>query len=124
MAEMIQLGDIVIAMTRKDIKHVHLSVHPPQGRVSLVAPADTRPEVARAYAISKIDWIRDQRAKMRRQARHEFIERESHYLWGRQHLLTVLEDNVKPHVLANHRTLTPVVRPGSDTAKREAVVHG
>ena len=29
MTETIQLGDIAIAMTRKDIKHVHLSVHPP-----------------------------------------------------------------------------------------------
>ena len=38
MAETIQLGDIAIAVTRKDIKHVHLSVHPPSGRVTLVAP--------------------------------------------------------------------------------------
>ena len=38
MSETIQLGDIAIAVTRKDIKHVHLSVHPPSGRVTLVAP--------------------------------------------------------------------------------------
>ena len=37
MTETIQLGDIVIAVTRKDVKHVHLSVHPPSGRVTLVA---------------------------------------------------------------------------------------
>ncbi len=48
MAVTIQLGDIVIAMTRKDIKHVHLSVHPPMGRVTLATPHGTRPEVARA----------------------------------------------------------------------------
>ena len=50
MTETIQLGDITIAMTRKDIKNVHLSVHPPSGSVTLVAPLATRPEVARAYA--------------------------------------------------------------------------
>ena len=55
--ETIRLGDIVIAMTCKDIKHVHLSVHPPRGRVSLVAPTGTRPEVARAYAISKLGCL-------------------------------------------------------------------
>ena len=33
MVETIQLGDIAISVTRKDIKHVHLSVHPPAGRV-------------------------------------------------------------------------------------------
>lgn len=47
MAETIRFGEIAIAVTRKDIKHVHLSVHPPSGRVTLVAPTGTRPEVAR-----------------------------------------------------------------------------
>ena len=69
MAETIRLGDIVIAVTRKDVKHVHLSVYPPRGRVTLVAPANTRLEVARAYAISKLSWIRSQRTKLRAQAR-------------------------------------------------------
>lgn len=55
MTESIQLGDIAIDVTRKDVKHVHLSVHPPSGRVTLVAPKATRLEVARAYAASKLD---------------------------------------------------------------------
>ncbi len=66
MTETIQLGKISILVTRKDIKNVHLSVHPPEGRVTLVAPSGTRLEVARAYAISKLGWIRDQQAKLRR----------------------------------------------------------
>jgi len=48
MTETIQLGDITIEVTRKDIKHAHLSVHPPNGRITLVAPKETRLEVARA----------------------------------------------------------------------------
>ena len=96
MAETIQLGEIAIAVTRKDIKHVHLSVHPPSGRVTLVAPTGTRLEVARAYAVSKLGWIRDQQAKLRGQAREtprQFVERESHYLWGRRYLLSVREED-------------------------------
>ena len=54
MAATIQLGEVSIAVTHKDIKHVHLSVHPPSGRVTLVAPKGTRPEVARAYAASRL----------------------------------------------------------------------
>jgi predicted metal-dependent hydrolase len=126
MPETIRLGDIVIAMTRKAIKHVHLSVHPPLGRVSLVAPTGTRPEVARAYAISKIGWIRDQRAKLQGQAREtrrQFVERESHYLWGRRYLLSVVEEDAKPSVRLSHRKLTLAVRPGSSKAKREEVMH-
>lgn len=122
----IQLGDIAIAMTRKDVKHVHLSVHPPRGRVSLVAPTGTRPEVARAYAISKLGWIREQRARLQGQAREtprRFIERESHHLWGRRYLLSVVEDNAKPSVRLSHRRITLSVRPGSSMAKREEVMH-
>ena len=126
MAEALQLGDVVIAVTRKNVKHVHLSVHPPSGRVTLVAPSGTSPEVARAYALSKLGWIRDQQAKLRGQAREtprQFVERESHYLWGRRYLLSVAEEDAKPSVLLSHRTITLTVRPHSSLAKRDAVLH-
>lgn len=127
MAETIQLGEIAIAVRRKDIKHVHLSVHPPSGRVTLVAPKGTRPEVARAYAASKLGWIRDQQAKLQGQAREtprQFVERESHYLWGRRYLLSLKEEEAKPTVRLDHRSITLTVRPGSSSAKRAAVMHG
>jgi predicted metal-dependent hydrolase len=126
MAETIRLGDISIAVTRKNVKHVHLSVHPPRGRVTLVAPTGTRPEVARAYAISRLGWIRDKQSKLRGQAREaprRFVERESHYLWGRRYLLTVQERDAKPSVRLTHRRIMLTVRPGGSRAKREAVMH-
>lgn len=126
MMEVIELGDIAIKVTRKDIKNVHLSVHPPDGRVTLSAPTDTRPEVARAYAISKLRWIREQQERLRNQAREtprEFVERESHYLWGRRHLLTVIEQDSKPYIVVDHKRITLSVRPGSDHTKRAEVIH-
>ncbi|WP_129671247.1 M48 family metallopeptidase [Candidatus Chloroploca sp. Khr17] len=126
MAEFIHIGDISIAVTRKDIKNVHLSVHPPEGRVTLSAPIETRLEVARAYAITRLSWIREQQEKLRNQAREtprEFIERESHYLWGRRHLLTVIERDTKPSVTVDHKRITLSVRPGSDHAKRASIIH-
>lgn len=125
--ETIRLGEIAIALTRKNIKHVHLSVHPPNGRVTLVAPLGTRPEVARAYAASKLGWIRDRQAKLRGQEREtprQFVERESHYLWGRRYLLSVREANAKPTVRLGHRKIVLTIRPGSSREKREAVMHG
>lgn len=126
MAETIHIGEIAIALTRKDVKHVHLSVHPPSGRVTLVAPKGTRPAVARAYAVSRLGWIRDQQAKLREQAREtprQFVELESHYLWGRRYLLSVKEEEGKPSIRLGHRNITLTVRPGSSRAKREAIVH-
>ncbi len=53
MSATIQIGELSILVTKKDIKNVHLSVHPPDGRVTLTAPSATRLDVARAYAISE-----------------------------------------------------------------------
>jgi predicted metal-dependent hydrolase len=126
MAETIHLGEIAIAVTRKNIKHVHLSVYPPGGRVTLVAPTGTRLEVARAYAVSRLSWIRDQQARLLGQAREtprQYIERESHLLWGRRHLLSVREQEAKPSVRLTHRRITLTVRPGTSRARRLSVMH-
>ena len=126
MGEVIELGEVTIRLTRKSVRHVHLSVHPPDGRVTLVAPPETRPEVARAYAISKLGWIRQQQRLLASQARESprrYVTRESHPLWGRRHLLTVVEADARPKVTLDHRRITLAVRPGSDTARRAEVMH-
>ena len=126
MDEIIELGEILISVTRKDIKHVHLSVHPPEGRVTLVAPTSTRLEVARAYAISRLGWIREQQSKLEAQAREaprQFVERESHYVWGRRYLMVVNHQDAKPSVVLDHKRITLTVRPGSDAYKRAEVMH-
>ena len=126
MNEIIEIGDISIHVTRKAIKHVHLSVHPPLGRVTLVAPTQTRLEAARAYAISKLGWIRDQQSKLREQAREaprQHISRETHYLWGRRYLLNVRFEDVKPCVTLDHRRITLTVRPGASAEARGKVMH-
>jgi predicted metal-dependent hydrolase len=126
MSETIQIGDVSICVNRKSVKNVHLSVHPPSGRVTLVAPAATRLEVARAYAISKLGWIRAQQAKLHSQVREaprKFVERESHYLWGRRHLLTIAYEDTKPSITVDHRRITLTVRPGSDAEKRGNIMH-
>ena len=125
MDEIIELGEILISVTRKDIKHVHLSVHPPEGRVTLVAPTSTRLEVARAYAISRLGWIREQQSKLEAQAREaprQFVERESHYVWGRRYLMVVNHQDAKPSVVLDHKRITLTVRPGSDAQKRAEVM--
>ena len=126
MSKTIWIGEIAVAFTRKDVKHVHLSVHPPCGRVTLVAPTATRTEAARAFVASELGWIRDQLANMRGQAREmprRFVERESHYLWGRRYLMTVREEPAKPSIRLGHRSIVLTVRPGSTGTKRAAVVH-
>jgi predicted metal-dependent hydrolase len=126
MTDTVRIGGLTVYVTRRAIKHVHLSVHPPDGRVTLTAPSATRLEVARAYAISKLVWIRSQQANFRRQAREtprKFVERESHYLWGRRHLLSVVTRDSKPSVVIDHKRITLYVRPGCTRARRAEIIH-
>ena len=126
MTEIIKLGEVTLLVTIKDIKNVHLTVHPPDGRVTLTTPTGTRLEVARAYAISKLGWIREQQKKLEnqdREAPRQFIERESHYLWGRRYLMTIDYEDAKPYVSLDHKRVTLNIRPGSDAKKRAEVIH-
>lgn len=82
--------------------------------------------MARAYAVSKLGWIREQQQMFRSQAREtprQFVTRESHYLWGRRYLLTIALADEKPHVRLDHRRITLTVRPGSSAEKRAEVLH-
>ena len=121
----IDVGGIPVDVVFKKIKNIHLSVHPPTGRVRISAPRWMNIDTIRVYAISKIDWIRKHQKKFQEQAREanrEYIDRESHYVWGKRYLLKVNEENHPPSVELKHNQMILTVRPKSTIAKREAVV--
>jgi len=111
----------------KDIKNIHLSVHPPTGRVRIAAPIHTSLEKIRAFAISKLGWIKKhQRSfdKQERETPREFLDRESHYVWGNRYLLKIVETDQASRVELSHRHLKLYVRPGMDADKRHALLDG
>jgi len=125
MAATLTLGDITVDVQQRDIKHLHLSVHPPEGRVRIAAPLRMKLDTIRVYAISKLGWIRQQQGKLRAQAREaprEYVDRESHYVWGQRRLLKVLEGDAAPSVQLRHTRLTLQVRPGASREQKQAVV--
>jgi predicted metal-dependent hydrolase len=125
MVSQIKLGDIPVDVVLKDIKNVHLSVYPPTGRVRISAPKRMSVETIRVFAISKLDWIKRHQARVRQQEREshrEYLDRETHYVWGRRFLLKVIEEDVASNVELKHRTLLLRVRPGIADGAREAIV--
>lgn len=117
MPTQIELGDIKAEILFKDIKNVHLSVHPPNGRVRISAPMRMSPETIRVFAISRLNWIKQQQEKIRAQEREtprEYLDLESHYLWGKRYLLKVIEENVRSDVELTHGQIILRVRPGTD----------
>jgi hypothetical protein len=125
MVSQIKLGDIAVDVVLKDIKNVHLSVHPPTGRVRISAPKRTSIDTIRVFAISKLDWIRQQQKKLRGQEREtprEYLDRESHYVWGKRYLLTIAESDEPPSIELTHSRMLLRVRPGTDEHKRQALI--
>lgn len=125
MVTRIELGGIVVEVVRKDIKHVHLSVYPPTGRVRISAPLRMSPETIRLFAVAKLAWIKQQQHKLQEQEREtprEYLDRESHYVWGRRYLLEVTESDQPPQVELKHSKIVLRVRPGTGGEKKQAII--
>lgn len=126
MSKKIVVAGIQVTVTRKKIKNVHLSVYPPNGVVRMSAPLRMSDETLRVFLVAKVGWIRSQQKKLQdaqRESPREYIDRESHYLWGSRLLLKVKEEAVPATVEAKARQLLLRIRPGSTLESREAVVH-
>ena len=125
MSSRIALGAFEADVVFKDIRNVHLTVLPPKGRVRISAPQQMPLDTVRVFALSKLAWIKAQREKMEGQEREEtreFLERESHYVWGRRYLLKLVEVDASPSVELRHRTLVLAMRPHTDTVAKEALL--
>lgn len=120
MATEFKLAELTIEISEKDIKNVHLSVNPPDGRVRISTPIGMSFDAVRSFALSKLSWIRQQQKAMNEQVREtprDYIDQESHYVWGRRCLLKVIEFEGSPTVKLRHDNLVATVRSGTSSAK-------
>ena len=123
----IEVRGIPVEVVHKDIKNLHLGVYPPGGRVRVAAPLWLDDEAIRLAIVSRLAWIRRQRAafgRQERQSRRDFVSGESHYFAGRRYRLDVIERNARTAVrLRNNSWMELSVRPGADRNAREALLH-
>ena len=121
----IVIGDIPIDVVRKDIKNLHLSVHRPDGRVRISAPLRMDMEAIKVFALSKLAWIRKQRARLlarERGAPRDYADEESHYYLGKRYLLKIIETNAARGVIINHDTMEMYVRAATSREKRRLML--
>ena len=122
MRSQIEIRDITVAITHKDIKNLHLSVLPPDGRVRVAAPSSMSEQAIRIAVISKLAWIRRQQrdfAKQPRQSSREMITGESHYLWGHRYRLSLVERTGRHAVLVKSAQKIELrISPGTTSDNR------
>jgi predicted metal-dependent hydrolase len=125
MLAQIHLGDIAVDVVLKDIKNIHLSVHPPAGKVRIAAPLRMDLDTIRVFAITKLAWIKNQQRKLREQEREtprEYLDRESHYVWGKRYLLKLVEKEATASVELKHNKMILQLRPEASHEKKQEVL--
>lgn len=79
------VAGIGVDVVFEDIKNLHISVYPPDGRVRVAAPHRLDADAVRLAIIQRLSWIKTQRAELRaadRQSERRMLSGESHYVWG------------------------------------------
>jgi predicted metal-dependent hydrolase len=125
MVSKIKLGEIAVDVVKKDIKNIHLGVYPPTGKVRISAPLRMDIDTIRVFAITKLAWIKSRQKKLREQEREsprEYLDRESHYVWGKRYLLKVIEKDAAPFVELKHNKMIIQIRPGADDERKKAIL--
>lgn len=60
-------------------------------------------------------------AEQQRDTHREYVRRESHYVWGKRYLLSLVEQHEPPSLSLGHSTMTLLVPPGADFARRHEI---
>ena len=122
----IPVSGLPVQIVRKDIKNLHLGVYPPNGRVRVAAPLALSDDAVRLAVISRLGWIKRQRAKFEgqpRQSEREMVTGESHYFLGRRYRLRVIEHNGPAKMfLRGNSSMDLYVRKGARVADRARVL--
>ncbi len=92
--EYLKIGTLDVEVKFKPIKNLHLSVHPPYGKITVSSPEFFDLEKIKVYLTTKLGWIKREQKKIAEQEREGeklMITRESHYFLGKRYLLKVTE---------------------------------
>lgn len=123
----IEIRGIAVEIVRKDIKHLHLGVYPPEGRVRVATPLHLDDDAVRLAVISRLAWIRRKRKEFEgqdRQSRREFVTGESHYFEGRRYRLDVVVTKGATGIrLRGNAWIEMRVRHGTARDAREAMLY-
>jgi len=124
--QQITVQNITVDIIKKDIKNIHLAVYPPHGRVRVAAPKKTNDESIRLLLLSRIVWIKKHQKKFieqTREAKREYINGESHYLFGKRYLLNIIEQPGKAQVqIRNKKYLDLSIPQWSDKKTKEKII--
>jgi predicted metal-dependent hydrolase len=122
----LNLFDILIEVTHKKIKHLHLRISSPEGKVTVSAPMRMSEETIRIFCMSKLEWMCASREKFKNRKQEEpkqYLSGEVHSYLGKNYVLEVTEQDTRPKIYLDGEILKFSVRPDTTTEKKETLLH-
>jgi predicted metal-dependent hydrolase len=122
----IVISNIPVEVIRKNIKNMHLSVLPPDGRVRVSAPTQLTDEAITMFVRTKLGWIKKQQEKFQqqpRQSERQYVSGETLYVWGKQYFLQVEYSHKGNAFTLSGDTAILTVRKESSPKQRESFVN-
>lgn len=120
--ETLLVEGVSVQMVRKNVKHVHLRVYPPDGRVKMSVPSALGRDAALRIIEKRIPWIKIQQQKL--SVPLETVRYESGtelWLEGRPYRLLVSNGSGSSLRIRGDSVIEMTVRPGSSHELRERV---
>lgn len=114
-----------IDVVYKNIKHLHISVYPPVGRVRVAAPDRMDEDTIRLAVVQRLPWIKRQREQLLsadRQSERQMLSGESHFVWGQRYRLDVSRSSGHHAVELKAQTMWLTASPGATADDRRAVL--
>jgi predicted metal-dependent hydrolase len=118
----INIGNIDIVVSRKNVKYLRMSVSHLDGSVKISSPLKTSNKVIEEFVISRLSWIEKHQKKFQTKVRpplYKYEFGEFHYFKGELFQLDIRYEEKKPFVLLIEERIILVVRPGSSREKRK-----
>lgn len=91
----LEVNGFQVDVSIKNIKNLHLTVNPPDGRVVVSAPPKIGLEQIKFQVIAKSLWIKskfNEFQKYERENKKLYVINESHYIFGKRYLLKIIID--------------------------------
>ena len=121
--ETLTVAGIPITVTRKQRqKNLYIRINPPEGDVTVSAPADATEDAIRYYVLRKvpeITKIRDRMVAQPRQSKREYVSGEACYLWGKPYMLQVIYEGKRYRIEKTPQRIIMHAPEGASEDNRE-----
>lgn len=117
------VAGISVEITRKQRqKNLYIRVNPPEGTVTVSAPAEATEDAIRYYVLRKVPEItkvRDRMLAQPRQSKREYVSGEACYLWGKPYMLQVIYEGNRYQIEKTPKRIIMHAPEGASTENRE-----